>query len=54
MSLAATITLDPNQPVNVEAPSSAKTYDQLQADIQANPALLGPLGELLSGLGSSQ
>ena len=54
VSLSATITLDPNQPVKVEAPSSAKTYDQLQADIQANPSLLGPLGEMLSGLGSSQ
>ena len=50
INLAASITLDPNQPVSVEAPASPKSYDQMQADIQANPALLGPFGTLLGGL----
>jgi hypothetical protein len=54
MSLDATITLNPNESVKVEAPSSAKTYDELQADLEADPSLLGPLGGMLSGLGSGQ
>jgi hypothetical protein len=52
LNLQATVTLDPNKSVDVKAPSSAKPYDQLQTDIEANPSLLGPLGGLLMGMGS--
>jgi hypothetical protein len=54
VSLDVTLQLDPNQTVTVEAPASAKTYEDLQADIQANPGLLGPLGSMFSGSSSSQ
>jgi hypothetical protein len=53
MSLDLSFSLNPGAKVNVEAPADAKTSDQLQSDLQANPALLGPLGEMLMSLGSS-
>lgn len=52
LGLVATVTLDPNKSVDVKAPSSVKTYDQLQSDIETDPSLLGPLGELLMGMGA--
>jgi hypothetical protein len=52
MNLELSFSLDPDAKVSVEAPADAKSSDQLSADLEANPALLGPLGELLMGLGS--
>jgi hypothetical protein len=52
LSLEVTVTLDPNKSVDVKAPASAKSYDQLQTDIESDPSLLGPLGGLLMGMGS--
>ena len=51
MELSATINLSPNQQVNVKAPSSARSFDDLQADIMQNPSMLGPFGTLLMGGG---
>ena len=51
ISLDATITVNPFEDVTVEAPENAKTSDELQSDIEADPSLLGPLGELLMGMG---
>ncbi|OFW61640.1 MAG: hypothetical protein A2133_04655 [Actinobacteria bacterium RBG_16_64_13] len=47
--LEATLELDPNRPVSVEAPGSALTYEEFQTAIEENPELLGPLGSMLSG-----
>ena len=52
MNLELSFSLDPDAKVSVEAPADAKSSDQLSADLEANPSLLGPLGELLMGLGS--
>jgi hypothetical protein len=52
MSLDLSFSLNPGAKVSVEAPADAKTSDQMQSDLEANPSLLGPLGEMLMGLGS--
>ena len=49
VSLSGTINLDPDKTVKVEAPGSARSFDDLQTDIMEDPSMLGPLGTMLMG-----
>ena len=52
LSLNATITVDPFADVSIKAPSDVRSSDQMMADVEADPSLLGPLGQLLMGMGA--
>lgn len=49
VTLGATVSLDPDAAVNVTAPPSAKSLEELQKDMMKNPGLFGPL---MGGLGA--
>lgn len=51
INLSLTVTMkDVGKPVSVEAPASAKSWEDFQKDLQSNPSLLGPLGGMGSGM----